>query len=142
MHAPKQLPIAAIVASIFYLKFSSSAVTSEAREVLNVDSTITLTHTFNVASGGVYVVTSIEKEVGRRRRRSRLATLTWRRTRRPSMPPKVPLNELLKLDKGCSKNKLPKSKSLKSLFFASSVLTQVLVAMRAVAELQPQTWAG
>ena len=102
MHAPTQLPIAAIVTSIFYLKFSSSAVTSEAREVQNVDLTITLTHTFNVASGGVYVVTSIEKEVGRRRRRrrSRLATLMWRRTRRPSMPPMVPLNEQLKIDKG------------------------------------------
>ena len=100
MHAPTQLPIAAFVTSILYLKFSSSAVTSEAREVQNVDLTITLTHTFNVASGGVYVVTSIEKEVGRRRRRSRLATLTWRRTRRPSMPPKVPLNEQLKIDKG------------------------------------------
>ncbi|XP_037414029.1 uncharacterized protein LOC119276948 isoform X2 [Triticum dicoccoides] len=57
------------------------------------------------------------EEVGMRRRRSTPATLTWRRTRRPSVPPKVPLNEQLELDKGCSKNKLPKSKCPKSLFF-------------------------
>ena len=116
MPTTTQLPNAAIVTSVFYLNFCSSAVTSEGTEVLNVDSSITLTHTFNVASGCVYVVTSIEKEVGMRRRRSAPTTLTWRRTRRPSVPPKVPLNEQLELDKGSYRSAINNQIDLVCLF--------------------------
>ncbi|KAM3292136.1 hypothetical protein ACQJBY_036196 [Aegilops geniculata] len=126
MPSSTQLPIAAIVTSIFYLKFSSSAVTSKSTEVLNVDSSITLTHTFNVASCGVYVVTSIEKEV--ERRRSTPATLTWRRTRRPSVPPKVAAKT------SCQSQSPQKASSLHL-----SVLTQVLVGMRGMTRMLRET---